>query len=66
LHKKICPQNNTNQIKDLTNLVQSLTEKIQALNLENESLKLQVQNIDDIIRFFFVELCNYLELNSET
>jgi hypothetical protein len=27
---------------------------------------LQVQNIDDIIRFFFVELCNYLELNSET
>ncbi len=68
LHKKICPQNNSNQIKDLTNLVQSLTEKNQALNLENESLKLQIQNFDaDIIRQkIIVELCNYLDLNSET
>ena len=64
MHKKICPQNNTNQIKDLTNLVQSLTEKIQVLNLENESLKLQIQNFDDKKKV--VEFCNYLELNSET
>ena len=69
LHKKICPQNNSNKIEYLTYLVQSLTEKIQALNLENESLKLQIQNFDEsenIRKKIIVELCNYLELNSET
>jgi hypothetical protein len=69
LHKKICLQNNSNKIEYLTNLVQSLTEKIQALNLENESLKLQIQNFDEseiIRKKIIVELCNYLDLNSET
>jgi len=70
LHKKNCPQNNTNKLKTLTDLNQSLTEKIQALTLENEILKLQIQNFEDeseIMRNkIVVELCNYLELNSET
>jgi hypothetical protein len=47
LHKRNCPQNNTNKLKTLTDLNQSLTEKIQALTLENEILKLQIQNFED-------------------
>ena len=43
LHKRSCPQSNSNKLKAMANIVQNLTDKIQALTLENESLKLRIQ-----------------------
>ena len=67
LHKKICPQNNSNQIKDLTNLVQNLTDTIQSLNLKIESLKLRIQQIEEDVRTrTFDSMSNLLNLDFDT
>ena len=67
IHKRNCPQSNSNKIKDLTNLVQNLTDTIQSLNLEIESLKLRIQQIEEDVRTrTFVSMSNLLNLDFDT
>ena len=65
MHKRTCPESNSNKLKEMANLVQNLTDTNQALNLEIENLKLRIQQIEvDVRTQTFVIMSNLLNLAS--